>query len=190
MFPLFNMLSRFFFAFLPRSKHLFSFHGWSHHPQWFSSPRKWSLSLFPFFPPSICCEVMGPDATILVFWMLSFKPACSLSCFTFIKRLFSSGLRRRQRQKGLVCRTWEKFPPPSWAKPELGQRYSSSPRPMGPASSSSPGKHLPPAQAMGAGGPKADRTQGNERTSLMQRGRPSSRGSLGAAVDGEGAAEG
>ena len=24
--------------------------------------------------PSICLEVMGPDAMILVFWMLSFKP--------------------------------------------------------------------------------------------------------------------
>ena len=38
---------------------------------------------------SICHEVMGPDAMILVFWMLSFKPTFSLS-FTFIKRLFSS----------------------------------------------------------------------------------------------------
>ena len=33
---------------------------------------------------------MGPDAIILVFWMLSFKPTFSLSSFTFIKRLFSS----------------------------------------------------------------------------------------------------
>ena len=33
---------------------------------------------------------MGPDAMILVFWMLSFKPDFSLSSFTFIKRLFSS----------------------------------------------------------------------------------------------------
>ena len=33
---------------------------------------------------------MGPDAMILVFWMLSFKPAFSLSPFIFIKRLFSS----------------------------------------------------------------------------------------------------
>ena len=32
----------------------------------------------------------GPDAMILAFWMLSFKPAFSLSSFTFIKRLFSS----------------------------------------------------------------------------------------------------
>jgi len=34
---------------------------------------------------------MGPDVTILVFWMLSFKPNF-YSPFTFIKRLFSSSL--------------------------------------------------------------------------------------------------
>ena len=42
--------------------------------------------------PSICHEVMGPDAMILVFRMLSFKPTLSLSAFTFIKRPFSSSL--------------------------------------------------------------------------------------------------
>ena len=40
--------------------------------------------------PSISHEVMGPDAMILVFWMLSFKSTFSPSSFTFIKRLFSS----------------------------------------------------------------------------------------------------
>ena len=35
-------------------------------------------------------EGIGPDAMILVFWILSFKPSISLSTFTFIKRLFSS----------------------------------------------------------------------------------------------------
>ena len=40
--------------------------------------------------PSICHEVMGLDAMIFVFWMLSLKPTFSLSAFTFIKRLFSS----------------------------------------------------------------------------------------------------
>ena len=34
----------------------------------------------------------GPDAMILVFWMLTFKPAFSLSSFTFTKKLFSSSL--------------------------------------------------------------------------------------------------
>ena len=38
--------------------------------------------------PSICHEVMGLDAMILVFWMFSFKPTFSLA-FIFIKRLFS-----------------------------------------------------------------------------------------------------
>ena len=44
------------------------------------------------FSPSVCYEVMGPDPMILVFWMLSFKPAFSLSFFTLIKRLLSSSL--------------------------------------------------------------------------------------------------
>jgi len=42
--------------------------------------------------PSFCHEVMGPDAMIFVFWMLSFKATFSLSSFTFIKRLFSFSL--------------------------------------------------------------------------------------------------
>ena len=40
--------------------------------------------------PSVCHEVMGPDAMTFIFWMFSFKPAFSLSSFTLIKRLFSS----------------------------------------------------------------------------------------------------
>ena len=39
---------------------------------------------------AICHDVTGLNAMIFVFWMLSFKPAFSLSSFTFIKRLFSS----------------------------------------------------------------------------------------------------
>ena len=35
---------------------------------------------------------MGPNAMILVFWVLTSKPTFSLSSFTFIKRLFSSTL--------------------------------------------------------------------------------------------------
>ena len=38
----------------------------------------------------ICHAVMGLDAMIFVFWMLSFKPVLSLSSFTFSKRFFSS----------------------------------------------------------------------------------------------------
>ena len=40
--------------------------------------------------PLLCHELIGLDAMILVFWMLSFKLAFSLSSFTFNKRLFSS----------------------------------------------------------------------------------------------------
>ena len=40
--------------------------------------------------PSISHEVMGRDAMIFIFWMLSFKPTFSLSSYTFIKRLLSS----------------------------------------------------------------------------------------------------
>ena len=54
----------------------------------FGAPKN-SQPLFPLFP-HLCHEVMGSDAMILVFWMLSFKPTFSLSSFTFIKRLFSS----------------------------------------------------------------------------------------------------
>ena len=47
--------------------------------------------------PSVCHDVMVLDATIFVFWMLSFKPAFSLYSFTFIKRLFSSSLLSTMR---------------------------------------------------------------------------------------------
>ena len=64
-------------------------HGCSHHPQDFWTPRKEKLSLLPIFL-SISNKVMGPDAKILLFLMLSFKPAFSLSSFILIKRFFSS----------------------------------------------------------------------------------------------------
>ena len=79
---LFNMLSSLIIVFLPRSKCLLIL--WLQSPSAvILEPKKISLS------PPICHQVMGPDATILVFWMLSFKPVFSLSSFTFIKRLFS-----------------------------------------------------------------------------------------------------
>ena len=43
-----------------------------------------------FYYFSICHQVMGLDAMIIVFWMLSFKPSLSLYSFIFIKRLFST----------------------------------------------------------------------------------------------------
>ena len=53
-------------------------------------PKKIKSATVSIAYPSICHEVMQPDAIIFVFWMLSFKATFSLSSFTFIKRLFSS----------------------------------------------------------------------------------------------------
>ena len=55
--------------------------------QWFWSLKNQSLSLFPLFS-HLFAMLMGPDAMILVFWMLSFKPTFPLFSFTFIRRLF------------------------------------------------------------------------------------------------------
>ena len=86
---LFNMLSRFVIVFLPRSNHLLI--------PWLQSPSAviWEAKRIKAVTISIifqstCHEVIGPDALILVFWMLSFKPTFSLSPSTFIKILFSS----------------------------------------------------------------------------------------------------
>ena len=84
-------VSRLVIAFLPRSKHLLIL--WLQSPSAviLEPPKIKSLTVSTV-SPSICHEVMGPDAMMLVFWVLSFKPTFSLSSFTFIKRLFSSSL--------------------------------------------------------------------------------------------------
>ena len=83
---LFKMLSRFVIAFFPRSKRLLT---WLLSPSTVMlKPKKIESVTIFIFSSSICHEVMGPDATILVFWMLSFKPAFPLSSFT----LFGSSL--------------------------------------------------------------------------------------------------
>ena len=55
-------------------------------------PRRIKYVTVSTFSSTICHEVMEPDAMILAFWMLSFKPDFSLSSITFIKRFFSSSL--------------------------------------------------------------------------------------------------
>ena len=85
---LFNMLSRLVTTFLPSSKRLLI--SWLQSPSAVILELKKIKSLTVFsVSPSICHQVMGPDAMILVFWM-SFKPTLILSSLTFIKRLFSS----------------------------------------------------------------------------------------------------
>ena len=86
---LFDMLSRLVITFLPRSKCLLI--SWLHSPfAVILEPSKIKPATVFTVYPSICHEVMGLDAMILVFWMLSFKATFSLYSFTFVKRLFSS----------------------------------------------------------------------------------------------------
>ena len=78
-------------AFLPCSKLLLT----SRLESWSAvilGPKKIKSVTAFTFPPFVCHDVMELDTMILVFWMLSFKPAFSLSSFTVIKRLFSSSL--------------------------------------------------------------------------------------------------
>ena len=89
IFLLLNMLSRLVITFLPRSKRFLI--SWLQSPSAvILEPRKIKSDTVSTMSPSLCYEVMGPDAMIFVFRMLSFKPTFSLSSFTFIKRLFSS----------------------------------------------------------------------------------------------------
>ena len=72
----FNMLSRLVIAFLVRRKHLLI--SWLQSPSAvILEPKRRKSITASTFSPSVCHEVMGPDAIILVFWMLSFKPAFS-----------------------------------------------------------------------------------------------------------------
>ena len=63
---LFNILSRLVIAFLPRSKHLLI--SWLQSPSAvILEPKKIKSVTVSIVSPSICCEVMGPDAVIFVF---------------------------------------------------------------------------------------------------------------------------
>ena len=99
---LFNMLSGFIIAFLPRSRRLFI--SWLQSPSAvILEPKNIKSITVSIVSPSIFHEVMRPDATIIAFWMLSFNPAFSLSSFTFIKRLFSSSLPSAIRVVSSAC---------------------------------------------------------------------------------------
>ena len=63
---LFNMLSRLVIAFLPRSKRLLI--SWLQSPSAvILAPKKINSATVSTVSPSICHEVMGPDAMVLVF---------------------------------------------------------------------------------------------------------------------------
>ena len=86
---LYNMLSRLVIAFLPRSKCLLI--------SWLQSasavilePPKIKSATFPTVSPSISHEVVGPDAMILVFLKLSFKPVFFTLLFHFHQGVLSA----------------------------------------------------------------------------------------------------
>ena len=82
---LLNLLCTFVNGFLPRGKRLLI--SWPQSPSTvILEPKKIKSVTASTFSLSIFHEMRGLDAMILVFWMLSFKPAFSLS--SFIKRLF------------------------------------------------------------------------------------------------------
>ena len=100
---LFNMLSRLVITFLPRSKRLFI--SWLQLPSaMILEPKKIKSGTVSFVSPSVCHEVMGPDAMIFVFWRLSFKPAfhpplspssrCYLVPLCFLQRVVLSAYLR------------------------------------------------------------------------------------------------
>ena len=99
---LFNMLSRFVIAFLPRSQVSFNFMTAVTICNDFEAKKIKSVTVSTV-SPSICHEEMGPDAIILVFWMMSFKPTFSLSSFTFTKRQVLQFLFTFYHKDGVIC---------------------------------------------------------------------------------------
>ena len=81
---IFNTVSRFVTAFLPRSKCLLI--SWLHSLSAVTlEPKKIKSVTVSIVSLPVCHEVMGLDAMMLVFWMLSFNPALSLKKnYTFI----------------------------------------------------------------------------------------------------------
>ena len=78
---LFNMLARLIITFPPRSKRLLISWLQSSSAVILEPPKIKSLTVSTV-SPFICPDVMGPNALILVFWMLSLEPTFSLSSFT------------------------------------------------------------------------------------------------------------
>ena len=109
----FNTQSRFVIAFLPRSNRLLI--------SWLQSPS--AVILGPpksvttsTFSPSNSHEVMGLDAMILVFLIVSFKPVLSLSSFTLIMQLFSSSsLSSLRNVVSSIYLRMLMFLPPIWS---------------------------------------------------------------------------
>ena len=113
---IFNMLSRYVIAFLPRSKRLLISCLHSPSAVILETQKIKSLTV-SIVSPSICHEVMGLDATIFIFWMWSFKLAFSPSIVVISNISFLSGklqvvLRKAYNEKesmgtSLVVQWWK-----------------------------------------------------------------------------------
>ena len=98
---LLNTLSTFVIAFLPRSNRLLIL--WLQSPSSvILEPTKRKSLTTSTFSPTICHEVKGLDAMILVFLIFNLKLGFSLSSFTLIKRFFSSSLLCAIKS-GIIC---------------------------------------------------------------------------------------
>ena len=79
----FSSVTQLAITFLPRSKCLLI--SWLQSPSAvILEPKNIKSATVSTASPFTCHEVMGPDAMILVFWMLSFKPTFSLSSSTTV----------------------------------------------------------------------------------------------------------
>ena len=94
----FNMLSRLVITFLLRSRYLLN--SWRQSPcAVILEPTKIKSLTVYIVSPSICHEVMGPNAQNFIFRILSSKPDFSLSSFTFIKHDLIFNLEREYHWK-------------------------------------------------------------------------------------------
>ena len=96
MYLLLNMLTRLVRTFLPRSKSLLI--SWLQSPSAvILEPRKIKSDSVSTVSPSISHEMMGPDAMIFVFWMLTFKRSVKINFLSPNKQAKKDSLDPNQR---------------------------------------------------------------------------------------------
>ena len=119
-----NTLSRFVIAFLPRIKHLLI--------SWLQSlsavilePKKIKSVTASTFSPSICYKVMGPDAMILVFLMLSqtaqFKSVAYRLWEWGTERTLRSNIKQGTHNQSYIPLTFNIMKDPIFRKSESGE---------------------------------------------------------------------
>ena len=113
---LFNMLSRFVIAFLPKSKCLLILWLQSLFAVILESKKLKTVTIFPLFLLLLAMKWKDWIPWSLFFECWNFKPAFSLSSFTLIKRIFSSSLYKHSHSLLDILPTevttehWVEFP--------------------------------------------------------------------------------